>query len=99
MVRRIPSGVSSAYSSSPLSTRSRASNSLGRMRPAELPMAVIFSFMEHSPVRYNQSYTPVICPCLSGLDGRQKLFADIPTLVVGLARHEIQPAAVAPLRP
>src|SRR5690606_16320192 len=44
-VRRMPSGVSSAYSSSPLPRRRRASSSLGRMTPAELPMVVILSFM------------------------------------------------------
>src|SRR5690606_11849004 len=41
----MPSGVSSAYSSSPLPRRRRASSSLGRMTPAELPMVVILSFM------------------------------------------------------
>src|SRR3546814_127557 len=41
----MPSGVSSAYSSSPLSRRRRASSSLGRMTPAELPMVVFLSFM------------------------------------------------------
>src|SRR5690606_5336115 len=40
-VSRTPSGVSSAYSVSPFSSRSRASSSLGRMTPAELPMVVI----------------------------------------------------------
>src|SRR5690606_22250817 len=54
-VRRTPSGVSSAYSVSPLPRRRRASSSLGRMTPAELPMAVIFSFMGASG-RYNESY-------------------------------------------
>src|SRR5690606_17101172 len=49
-VRRMPSGVSSAYSSSPLPRRRRASSSLGRMTPAELPMAVILSFMAWASV-------------------------------------------------
>src|SRR5690606_23430707 len=50
-VSLMPSGVSSANSSSPFCRRRRASRSLGRMTPEELPMVVILSFMAGTPGR------------------------------------------------
>src|SRR5690606_29060634 len=72
---------------------------LGQDEPRGIADGGDFQLHGTPPMGYNRRYTYTAGHCLSGLDRRQKLFAHVATLVVYLARHEIQPATVAPLRP